>query len=244
MARPFTASSSERRPRRSRSHRTLVCPSRSTWLGVIRSAQLTTTRSLTARAAVRLAAALFGLSLASGIAIAVARGWLVIPLGAGGALLAWQYGWGPVKYGYRGFGDLGILATFGVLAVVGSFYVQTKQFDSAALWASVVPGLFMTVVLFNHKSHEARINPDANAPYKAKAGAACIGCHHTANSRGIPQLWKCSSCHRGEGAPTNPKNRDFDEVWSERAFHDSCIGCHRASLKGPTTCGECHKPGS
>ena len=100
------------------------------------------------------------------------------------------------------------------------------------------------VVLFNHKSHEARINPDANAPYKAKAGAACIGCHHTANSRGIPQLWKCSSCHRGEGAPTNPKNRDFDEVWSERAFHDSCIGCHRASLKGPTTCGECHKPGS
>ena len=100
------------------------------------------------------------------------------------------------------------------------------------------------VVLFNHKSHEARINPDANAPYKAKAGAACIGCHHTANSRGIPQLWKCSSCHRGEGDPTNPKNRDFDEVWSERAFHDSCIGCHRASLKGPTTCGECHKPGS
>ena len=100
------------------------------------------------------------------------------------------------------------------------------------------------VVLFNHKSHEARINPDVNAPYKAKAGAACAGCHHTMNSRGIPQLWKCGSCHRGEGDPRNPKNRDFDEVWSERAFHDSCIVCHRASSKGPTTCGECHKPGS
>jgi hypothetical protein len=96
-------------------------------------------------------------------------------------------------------------------------------------------------VSFNHKTHEARLNPDPNAAYKAKAGAACSGCHHTMNSRGIPQLWKCSACHRGEGDPRNPRNRDFDEAWSERAFHDSCIGCHRASTKGPTTCGECHK---
>ena len=100
------------------------------------------------------------------------------------------------------------------------------------------------VVPFDHKTHEARISPDASAAHKAKAGAACIGCHHTMNSRGVPQLWKCSACHRGEGDPKNPKNRDFDEVWSERAFHDSCIACHRASTKGPTTCGGCHKPGA
>ena len=100
------------------------------------------------------------------------------------------------------------------------------------------------VVLFDHRRHEARISPDPNAAHGAKAGAACIGCHHTMNSRGIPQLWKCSACHRSEGDPKNPKNRDFDEVWSERAFHDSCIVCHRASAKGPTTCGGCHKPGA
>jgi hypothetical protein len=100
------------------------------------------------------------------------------------------------------------------------------------------------IVLFNHKTHEARINPDPNAAHKAKAGAACAGCHHTMNGRGIPQLWKCSACHRSEGDTRNPRNRDFDEVWSERAFHDSCIGCHRASMKGPTTCGDCHKQGS
>ena len=97
------------------------------------------------------------------------------------------------------------------------------------------------VVVFNHQGHQARINPDPNAAFKAKPGAACAGCHHTMDSRGIPQLWKCSACHRGEGDPRNPRNRDFDEAWSERAFHDSCIGCHRASTKGPTTCGECHK---
>jgi hypothetical protein len=100
------------------------------------------------------------------------------------------------------------------------------------------------VVLFDHRTHEAKINPAPNSAHSAKAGAACVGCHHTMNSRGIPQLWKCAACHRSEGDPKNPKNRDYDEVWSERAFHDSCIGCHRASAKGPTTCGGCHKPGA
>jgi len=112
--------------------------------GLIESGQLS------ARSVRALAAALFGLTLVIGIAVALARGWVVLPLGVGGAMLAWQYGWGPAKYGYRGFGELGIFLAFGVLAVVGSFYVQAKQLDSAAVWASIVPGLFMTAVLFNH----------------------------------------------------------------------------------------------
>ena len=102
------------------------------------------------RAVLRLAAALFGLALAIGIVLAIARGWAVLPLGAAGALLAWQYGWPPTKYGYRGLGELGIFLAFGVLGVVGSYYVQAKQFSAAAVWASVVPGLFVTAVLFNH----------------------------------------------------------------------------------------------
>lgn len=98
------------------------------------------------------------------------------------------------------------------------------------------------MVLFDHKAHEARLNPDPQAPHQSKAGAACAGCHHTQDSFGIPQLLKCSTCHRAEGSKVNPKNRDFDEVFAERAFHDSCIACHRASAKGPTTCNSCHQP--
>jgi 1,4-dihydroxy-2-naphthoate octaprenyltransferase len=105
---------------------------------------------ISAGVSLALAASLFGFALAIGILLAIARGWAVLPLGAAGGLLAWQYGWPPVRYGYRGFGELGIFAAFGVLGVVGSYYVQAKQFDTAALWASIVPGLFVTVVLFNH----------------------------------------------------------------------------------------------
>jgi hypothetical protein len=103
------------------------------------------------------------------------------------------------------------------------------------------------VVYFSHRGHEGLVNPDPNYVYKTKPNAACSGCHHTQSARGIPQLWKCISCHKGEGNEKNPKNRDFDEVHAERAFHDMCIGCHRANreqkitMKGPTTCGGCHK---
>ncbi|HEU4390636.1 MAG TPA: cytochrome c3 family protein, partial [Blastocatellia bacterium] len=103
------------------------------------------------------------------------------------------------------------------------------------------------IVPFDHTRHEPLLNPDPASPHKAKAGAACSGCHHTISVRGTPQLWKCTSCHRGEGDQRNPRNRDQDELYSERAFHQNCIPCHRANNsatglnKAPTTCGGCHK---
>jgi hypothetical protein len=102
-------------------------------------------------------------------------------------------------------------------------------------------------VLFDHTRHEPLLNPDPATPHKAKSGAACSGCHHTMSVRGTPQLWKCAGCHRTEGDPRNPHNKDGDELYGERAFHGECISCHRANNsatglnKAPTTCGGCHK---
>jgi len=95
-------------------------------------------------------------------------------------------------------------------------------------------------VSFDHKAHETRMNLEPDYRYKAKPGAACSGCHHTTNQVGVLQLWRCSSCHREDGNSLNPRNAEFDELRSERAFHNQCIGCHRASAKGPLTCGGCH----
>lgn len=103
-------------------------------------------------------------------------------------------------------------------------------------------------VSFNHTTHEKVITPNISSPFKANAAATCAGCHHTVSARGVRQLWKCSDCHREDGNPKNPRNRDFDEVMAERAFHDMCIDCHRssnlvaASQKAPASCGGCHKP--
>ena len=105
------------------------------------------------------------------------------------------------------------------------------------------------VVLFRHRHHEAYLNPDSGFAHQSQKGAECIGCHHSrTESRGVPVLAKCSSCHGGEGDPKNPRNKESDEEWSQRTFHDLCIGCHRASNekrlvmceKAPVACSDCH----
>jgi class III cytochrome C family protein len=103
-------------------------------------------------------------------------------------------------------------------------------------------------VCFRHKPHEAFLNPDTEFVHKAGAGSECAACHHKRSAvTGAPILAKCGSCHRSEGNPANPRNTEGDEVWSERAFHELCIGCHRASnekaiskCKAPIACSECH----
>src|SRR5258705_8380207 len=46
------------------------------------------------------------------------------------------------------------------------------------------------VVFYDHKGHEKFISADPNAPFTAKQGAACSGCHHSISARGIPALYK------------------------------------------------------
>src|SRR5262249_14063595 len=103
------------------------------------------------------------------------------------------------------------------------------------------------MVCFRHKTHENYLNPDSTFAHQAGESASCTGCHHKrSDATGIPILAKCTVCHRNEGDSTNPRNRDLDEVWSERAFHELCIGCHRASnerniskCRSPVACSEC-----
>ncbi|HXU40082.1 MAG TPA: cytochrome c3 family protein [Blastocatellia bacterium] len=105
------------------------------------------------------------------------------------------------------------------------------------------------VVLFRHRHHETYLNPDSHFAHQGQQGAECIGCHHKRTEfSGVPVLVKCIACHGVDGDPKNPRNKDGDEERSQRAFHDLCIGCHRASNakglvkcdKAPVACGECH----
>jgi 1,4-dihydroxy-2-naphthoate octaprenyltransferase len=125
--------------------------------GLISSGVLSKTATL------RLAAALFAVALACGVALAIARGPIVLVFGAAGFLLAYFYVAPPIRYGYmgRGLGELGIFMAFGYLPLVGSFYVQTLHVTTDAVWASFVPGLLTTLVLFHH--HFLHYRADASA---------------------------------------------------------------------------------
>ena len=118
---------------------------------------------MTKKTTMQLAGGLFAIGLACGIVLAAARGRLVLVLGAAGFVLAVTYVAPPVRYGYRGrgLGEVGIFMAFGYLPLVGSYYVQTGDITPDAAWASFVPGILTTLVLFHH--HFLHWQADARA---------------------------------------------------------------------------------
>jgi 1,4-dihydroxy-2-naphthoate octaprenyltransferase len=79
-----------------------------------------------------LAAAAAGLALA-----AVTTGWLLL-IGAAAILAAWFYTGGSRPYGYRALGEISVFVFFGLVAVVGTAYVQTETLPWES-WAAAVP---------------------------------------------------------------------------------------------------------
>jgi hypothetical protein len=111
------------------------------------------------------------------------------------------------------------------------------------------------LVLFDHKKHEALTDPDPAFPHKLPPGVACIGCHHSVKDVTIAaQFQKCSACHKSEGHPDNPEDREGYDLNARDTFHRLCIGCHRASNVRTsnerfrdvsfTKCSECHDRGA
>jgi len=58
-----------------------------------------------------------------------------------------KYTAGKNPYGYRGLGDVSVMAFFGVLGVVGSYLCQTGTLDTSVFLAAISIGAFSTGVL-------------------------------------------------------------------------------------------------
>ena len=99
-------------------------------------------------AAVKRAAFLaFGVAGAAGLALAAAAGWWLLAVGAASFLAGWFYTGGPRPYGYAGFGELFVFVFFGLVATVGSTYVQRESFTGLSFAVAVPVGLLATALL-------------------------------------------------------------------------------------------------
>jgi len=72
--------------------------------------------------------------------------WL-IAVGLISILAAWGYTGGKKPYGYLGFGELAVFIFFGIVATVGSYYVQVEQISSSALILSIPMGSLSCAIL-------------------------------------------------------------------------------------------------
>jgi 1,4-dihydroxy-2-naphthoate octaprenyltransferase len=106
---------------------------------------------LSVRAFRGLAVALFALALLCGTVLTFYRPW-TLAFGVLGFLLAFFYVAPPLRLAYigRGLGEIDILLAFGILPLVGSFYVQSGHITATALLASLPIGLYTTAVLYFH----------------------------------------------------------------------------------------------
>jgi len=108
---------------------------------------------LASPAAVKRAAFLsFGVAGVAGIVLtALAGAWWLIAVGLVCVLAAWFYTGGSHPYGYLGLGEVMVFVFFGLVAVMGTTYVQTESFDADAvlpsLWAAIGIGALASAIL-------------------------------------------------------------------------------------------------
>jgi 1,4-dihydroxy-2-naphthoate polyprenyltransferase len=89
----------------------------------------------------------FGIAVAAGLYLAAVAGWELLVVGVASILAGVLYTGGPRPYGYEGLGELFVFVFFGIVAVVGSYYVQTEELRWEAFALAVPVGLLSSAIL-------------------------------------------------------------------------------------------------
>ncbi|MFA4080581.1 1,4-dihydroxy-2-naphthoate polyprenyltransferase [Mycobacteroides salmoniphilum] len=93
------------------------------------------------------AIAFLALAAAAGLALSITTAWWLVAVGAACVAGAWFYTGGSKPYGYSGFGEIAVFIFFGLVAVLGTEYVQTSTVSPIGLALAVAIGSFSSAVL-------------------------------------------------------------------------------------------------
>ncbi len=82
-----------------------------------------------------------GLAFIIGVYLTLQTGWPVLLFSFLGFLGAYFYVGPPIRWAYRGFGEIVIGLCYGPFMVLGSYYIQTQRIDFVPFFVSVISGL-------------------------------------------------------------------------------------------------------
>jgi 1,4-dihydroxy-2-naphthoate octaprenyltransferase len=101
----------------------------------------------TAKSVKRAAFISFAIACIAGASLAFLTTPLLIIIGAIAIAAAWGYTGGKNPYGYKGLGDISVFIFFGVIATVGTFYVQTETVTTLSFIVSIPMGVLSCAIL-------------------------------------------------------------------------------------------------
>jgi 1,4-dihydroxy-2-naphthoate octaprenyltransferase len=97
---------------------------------------------------VKLAALLFfAIGAAFGLALAATSSWWLLLVGVAAIGAAWTYTGGPSPYGYKALGEVSVFVFFGLVAVLGTAYVQIEDITWLAVACSIGVGSLACAIL-------------------------------------------------------------------------------------------------
>ena len=110
----------------------------------------------------------FGIAMAAGLVIVVVTSqWWLLGIGALAVLAAWFYTGGKSPYGYAGLGEVAVFIFFGLVATVGTNFIQTLLIDPLAVLVGIAFGFYATAVLLVNNIRD--IDTDTKAGKKTLA---------------------------------------------------------------------------
>ncbi len=103
------------------------------------------------------ALASFGLAALVGLYLVWLGGWPILAIGLGSILAGLAYSGGPKPIAFSALGELFVFVFFGLVAVLGSAYLQGAALSLAGLAAAAALGLLAAAVLTvnNHRDRDA-----------------------------------------------------------------------------------------
>jgi 1,4-dihydroxy-2-naphthoate octaprenyltransferase len=99
--------------------------------------------------------AAFGVGGVAGLVLAASSSWWLLTIGAAAIAAAWGYTGGDRPYGYRGLGEVSVFVFFGLVAVLGTTYVQSGSLEGYAVAAALPVGMLACAVLVVNNLRDA-----------------------------------------------------------------------------------------
>jgi len=89
----------------------------------------------------------FGVAGAAGLVLALTTAWWLVLVGAACVAAAWFYTGGSHPYGYLGLGEIFVFVFFGLVATIGTTFVQAQRVTLGSVLGAIAAGLLACAVL-------------------------------------------------------------------------------------------------